>query len=78
MLCHAVEEGEEFVGGGGGDHGDAELLEVAEAAEVAAVVLAHLEDGGVLAFEIDGGKEVAAADLDTFLDGDGAFCFATE
>ena len=53
VFCHAVEEGEEFVGGGGGDHGDAELLEVAETTEVAAVVFAHLEDGGMLAFEVD-------------------------
>ena len=56
VFCHAVEEREEFCEGGGGDHGDAELLEVAEAAEVATGVFAHLEDGGVLAFELDGGE----------------------
>ena len=75
MFCHAVKEGEEFVGGGGGDHGDAELLEIAKAAEVAPIVFAHLEDGGVLAFELNGGEEVSAAYFDTLLDGDGAFFF---
>ena len=41
-------------------------------------MLAHLEHGGVLAFELDGGEEVLAADTDTLGDGDGAFLFATE
>ena len=78
VLFDVVEDGEDFIEGGGVDHGDAELLEVAEAFEVATVVLAHLEHGGVLAFEVDGGKEVLAADADTLGDGDGAFLFATE
>lgn len=47
-------EGEEFVGGGGGDHGDAELLEAGEPFEIAALMFAHLEDGVVLPFEVDG------------------------
>ena len=78
MCCHAVKESEEFARRGGGDHGDAELLEVAEATEVAAIVLTHLEDGGVFAFELDGGEEVSAAYFDTFLDGDGTFILATQ
>ena len=54
MFGHAVKEGEEFVGGGGGDQGNAELLEAGEVFEIAAVIFAHLEDGSVLALEVDG------------------------
>ena len=54
MLFNAVEEREGFVEGGGGDEGEAEGFEVEEAFEVVTIVLAHLEDGGALAFEING------------------------
>ena len=56
VFGYAVEDGKDLVEGGGVDHRDAELLEVAEAFEVAAIVLAHLEHGGVLSFELDGSQ----------------------
>ena len=78
VLGHAVEDGEDLVEGGGVDHGDAELLEVAESLEIAAIVLAHLEHGGMLAFELDGGQQVAAAHLHTLGYGDRTFFLATQ
>ena len=78
VLGDAVEEGEGLVEAGGVDQGYAELLEVEEPFEIAAVVLAHLEHGGVLAFEFDSGQQVSAADFDPLLHADGSLGLTTQ
>ena len=78
VFGHAVEDGKDLVEGGGVDHRDAELFEGGQAFEVSAIVFAHLEHSGVLAFELDSGHQMSAAHLHTLGHSDFAFLLAPQ